>query len=159
MQTVPENEIRTAESLVGGVQLGGEGVSSYRRPSMADGATRDMASISVIIAQQHVADDLPKMEVDAKTWIGSVLGESLPDGPLQPLLKDGVRLCNLVNVLQPGICPKPAVTTMPFKQMDNISAYLKAAASYGVPAPDSFQTITLYENRAHESPAHTKPRT
>ena len=37
MQTVPENEIRTAESLVGGVQLGGEGVSSYRRPSMAEG--------------------------------------------------------------------------------------------------------------------------
>ena len=126
---------------------------------LCTGATRDMASISVIIAQQHVADDLPKMEVDAKTWIGSVLGESLPDGPLQPLLKDGVRLCNLVNVLQPGICPKPAVTTMPFKQMDNISAYLKAAASYGVPAPDSFQTITLYENRAHETPAHTKPRT
>ena len=76
-----------------------------------------------------------------------VLGEALPEGPLQPLLRDGVRLCTLINILHPGICPAPAQSGGPFKQMENISSYLKASTVFGVPTGDSFQTITLYENQ------------
>mmetsp|Transcript_5393 Transcript_5393/g.9042 ORF Transcript_5393/g.9042 Transcript_5393/m.9042 type:complete len:158 (-) Transcript_5393:241-714(-) len=36
---------------------------------------------------------------------------------------------------------------MPFKQMENIAAYLEACTKLGVPAYDSFQTVALYENK------------
>lgn len=148
----------TTSTLVGGVQLGGgddgDGdtvaplpESRTRTATMAQGATRNMASISVIIAEQHDVDDLPKMEADAKEWIGTVLDEELPDGPLQPLLKDGILLCRLINKIFPGACQKPSESKTKFKQMDNISTYLRATAHYGVPAHDSFQTVTLYDNQ------------
>ena len=48
-------------------------------------------------------------------------------------LKDGVVLCNLANAIQPGVCVKPSTSKMPFKQMENIGAYIKACAEIGVP--------------------------
>ena len=138
-----------SEQLVGGVSLGGDRVS--RAISIAPsrdlalsmaGPTRDFASISIAIAEQHANDGIPKMEQDAKGWMASVLGEPMPDGPLQPLLKDGVRLCSLMNAIEPGICSKPSETTVPFKQMENINMYLTACKHYGVPTHDSFQSST-----------------
>eukprot|EP00966_Prymnesium_polylepis_P076374 1770188-Prymnesium_polylepis.1 len=67
--------------------------------------------------------------------------------PLQQELKNGVVLCQLVNSIKPGVCPKPSTAKMPFKQMENISNYLEACEKLGVPKHDQFQTVALYENK------------
>ena len=52
--------------------------------------------------------------------------EPLPEGPLMEALKSGVVLCRAANAIQSGICANPSESKMPFKQMENIGAYLKA---------------------------------
>lgn len=62
-------------------------------------------------------------------------------------LKDGVLLCKLVNKILPGSA-KYKESKMPFKQMENIAAFLDAAQKkLGMPAQDLFQTIDLYEKK------------
>jgi hypothetical protein len=54
-------------------------------------------------------------------------------------LKDGVLLLDLYNKVCPETPKKINKTTMAFKQMENISAFLKGAADLGCPASDMFQ--------------------
>ena len=87
------------------------------------------------------------LEAEARAWIEAVLDERLGESSLQEELKDGVVLCRLVDAIKPGSCPKPSVSRMPFKQMENIGNYLSACTKLGVPAPDSFQTVDLFEGK------------
>lgn len=68
--------------------------------------------------------------------------ESLPF-PLQVL-------CKLINSLYPpGQEPiaKISESKMAFKQMEQISQFLKAAETYGVRTTDIFQTVDLWEGK------------
>ena len=56
-----------------------------------------------------------------------------------------VVLCKVANAVQTGICPTPSESKMPFKQMENIGAYLKACEQLSIPAYDTFQTVDLFE--------------
>ena len=117
------------------------------------------------------------MEVEARQWLSAVLrsggkegGADKLDGvggvppPLQEVLKDGVMLCDLMNVLHkpPSTadgasstaaahleagCPAPSTSHLPFKQMENIAAYLAVCDKLGVPKHSQFQTVDLYENK------------
>ena len=87
------------------------------------------------------------MEPSARTWIEALLGEPLPEGPLVEQLKSGVVLCNVANAIKPGLCPTPSASKMPFKQMENIGAYLKACEVLKVPPFDTFQTVDLFEGK------------
>jgi len=89
----------------------------------------------------------PKLEEDARGWIEEVLCEKLGAGSLQQQLKDGTVLCRLINTIRPNMIPKIFTSQMPFKQMENIAAYLDACSRLGVPTYDSFQTVALYENK------------
>jgi len=87
-----------------------------------------------------------EMEIEARAWIEALTGAPL-EGPLIEALKDGVALCNLANAIQPGVCVKPSPSKMPFKQMENIGAYLKASEKLKVPPHDTFQTVDLFEGK------------
>jgi len=50
-----------------------------------------------------------------------------------------------MNKLQPGSVKKINTGSMAFKLMENIGNFLEAAATYGVPKADLFQTVDLYE--------------
>ena len=56
-------------------------------------------------------------------------------------------LCTLANSLQPGLVAKVSELQKPFKQMENIGAYLEACRAYGVPAQDTFLTVDLFEGK------------
>ena len=110
----------------------------------------------------------PIAEENARLWIEDVTGillanpgddiqtiEQLNEWRMEPLgqrefqkaLKDGVILCKLMNTLQPGAISKIHEQSNPYKQMENIANFLKAAIEYGCPKADMFQTVELHEGR------------
>uniref|UniRef100_UPI0037553F86 hypothetical protein n=1 Tax=Salmonella sp. s51933 TaxID=3160127 RepID=UPI0037553F86 len=111
----------------------------------------------------------PVAEQNARLWIEDVTGillknpgdeiqtvEQLNDWRMEPLgqkefhkaLKDGVLVCKLMNALQDGVVQKiNESATNPYKQMENISYFLKAAEAFGCIKNDLFQTVELHEGR------------
>jgi len=87
------------------------------------------------------------LEASTRAWIEAVLGEKLGECALQEELKDGIVLCNLMNALKPGVCVKPSTSKMPFKQMENVAAYLGACKELGVAPFEMFMTVDLFENK------------
>ena len=69
------------------------------------------------------------------------------DAATHELLKDGILLCNLMNVLKPESIRKINTKKMPFLMMENIGAFLDACRSYGMNPSDCFQTVDLYEKQ------------
>merc|ERR1712066_456596 len=62
-------------------------------------------------------------------------------------LKDGLVLCSLVNKIKPGTIKKPNTSKLPFKQMENITFFMKAARELGVSESSMFGTPDLYEDK------------
>lgn len=58
-------------------------------------------------------------------------------------------LSELINSLYPTNKPIKSIktSTMVFKQMEQISMFLKAAENYGVTKTDIFQTVDLFEGK------------
>jgi hypothetical protein len=86
------------------------------------------------------------MEREAAAWIESVTGSDM-SGDFAGLLKDGQILCALINEIRPGAIRKIGASKMPFKQMENVSNFLKACRGLGVAEHDLFETVDLYEEK------------
>ncbi|XP_028413707.1 myophilin-like [Dendronephthya gigantea] len=111
----------------------------------------------------------PNAEQNARLWMEDVTGillmnpgddvqtiEQLNEWRMNPLgqkefhkaLKDGVLICKLMNALKEGSVPKiNEGAGNSYKQMENISNFLKAALAYGCEKGDLFQTVELHEGR------------
>ena len=88
-------------------------------------------------------------EEQAAWWVGAVTGRKKPEGTsLQAWLRSGVVLRELMNSISPGSVQAQSTSEMPFRQMENIAAYAKAARLYGVPEPDMFVTVDLFEGNS-----------
>jgi len=61
------------------------------------------------------------------------------------LLKDGTILCHLINVIKADSVKKINTNNMAFKQMENITNFLKGCEAIGCQKADLFQTVDLYE--------------
>ncbi|XP_066922046.1 myophilin-like [Clytia hemisphaerica] len=90
-------------------------------------------------------------EREAIDWINAVLGGqevSYGKDNVQHALKDGVILCKVMNILQPGIIGKihPAESNS-FKKMENIANFLTAAEKYGCHRGDLFQSVYLTDGQ------------
>ena len=103
---------------------------------------KKMSSIDVSDHRDAGEDE----EGEAKSWIEAVTGEKL-EGTLQEALKSGVVLCNLLNKIKPGSCPKPQNKKLPFVQRENIGNYLTACGKLGIPSFESFMTVDLFEGK------------
>ena len=89
--------------------------------------------------------DPQAMEAEARAWVEALTGERLGDGSLVAHLRSGIVLCNVARVIAPELCPPPSESAKRFKQMENISNYLKACEALGVPSHDTFSTVDLFE--------------
>eukprot|EP00762_Andalucia_godoyi_P002832 ANDGO_04402.mRNA.1 Myophilin len=86
----------------------------------------------------------PQREADAFAWIAKVTNmevNSIED------LKSGAILCELINAIKPGSVKKINKMKQPFFFMENIDAYVKGCAAFGVPQAELFMTIDLFEER------------
>lgn len=61
-----------------------------------------------------------EQEEEVLTWISAVLGEPLPKGDYEDILKNGVILCKLINKLSPGSVKKIQEKGTNFQLMENI---------------------------------------
>ncbi|PGH30962.1 hypothetical protein GX50_06273 [[Emmonsia] crescens] len=110
-----------------------------------------MASVSSLdkdLRSLRLSRYTPQAANEIREWIEEVLHEKLPKGDLLELLKSGVILCRLVNlVVSPGV--KYRDSTMPFVQMENISHFLRACqvAPLSLQPHDVFLTVDLYESK------------
>ena len=70
---------------------------------------------------------------EVQAWIEEVTSRRF-EKPFAEQLKDGTVLCELINRIQPGTIPERTVSrgsTVPFRQLENISLFLRAAKSIG----------------------------
>lgn len=96
----------------------------------------------------------PELEERLVEWIMAQCGSgvSRPEAGktgFQNWLKDGCLLSELINSLHGANKPIKSikVSGMAFKQMEQISMFLKAAENYGVTKTDMFQTVDLFEGK------------
>ena len=85
-------------------------------------------------------------EREAQDWIEDVTGEPFVDEFAEEL-KSGRRLCELINSIKPGAVRRVNDSRMPFKQMENISNFLKACRAVGVTEYSLFETVDLFEGK------------
>lgn len=96
----------------------------------------------------------PELEERLVDWIiaqcGPGVGRPQPNKTgFQTWLKDGCVLCELINSLYGANKPIKTIKSsgMAFKQMEQISMFLKAAENYGITKTDMFQTVDLFEGK------------
>ncbi|XP_031563455.1 calponin-3-like [Actinia tenebrosa] len=86
---------------------------------------------------------------DVKDWIVRLTkcdwsgGHSADD--FHEVLKSGVILCNLANVIKPGSIQKVNTSQMAFKKMENIGFFSDFLTAYGVQDEYKFVTVDLFE--------------
>ena len=82
----------------------------------------------------------------AINWIEGVTGQRLT-GTFAEGLKNGQVLCTLINRIKSDSVRKIETSSMPFKQMENISSFLRACRALGVADFDVFETLDLFEEK------------
>ena len=113
------------------------------------------------LANKRAAKFDPDLTKEAMEWIGEVLRdgggehaelasqigviENAKD--VQFILKDGVILCHLINVIKPGSVKKFQASKLAFKQMETIGQFLTACEGLGINKIDLFQTVDLFEGQ------------
>ena len=70
--------------------------------------------------------------------------KSRTTSPSRHWLRSGVVLCTLLNALKPGSIKKISTSNMPFKQMEQISLFLRGIRTLGVQEFEVFDTNDLY---------------
>jgi hypothetical protein len=88
----------------------------------------------------------PQKLAQAMAWMEQLSGQKAGGQSLHEFLKDGTVLCKAINTIKSGTIKTINNSTMPFKQMENIAAYLAACKGFGMKSSDEFMTKDLYEN-------------
>lgn len=102
------------------------------------------AEVKSKLAQKY---DTQKEE-DLRQWLEDVTGKET--GPhFMDGLKDGVILCELINMLQPGSVKKINHSPQNWHQLENIGNFIKAIQDFGLKPHDIFEANDLFENTNH----------
>jgi hypothetical protein len=114
------------------------------------------ATLQACVTQSPPSSPREPLEQDARTealeqdvaqWVEAVSGEAKGNQALMQWLKDGQVLCRMANKIHSGICPRINSQSMPFKQMENVTAFIQACRKLGVLEKDVFSTVDLYEEK------------
>nr|XP_054099409.1 calponin-2-like [Callithrix jacchus] len=101
--------------------------------------------LSAEVKNQLLSKYDPQKEAELRSWIEGLT--SLSIGPdFQKGLKDGIILCTLMNKLQPGSVPKINRSMQNWRQLENLSHFIKAMVRYGMNPVDLFEANDLFES-------------
>ena len=98
------------------------------------------------LAAKAAAKHDPALEREAREFLEGLCGQKI-EGDLGDALHDGVLLCMAVNAVQPKAVRRINKSRMPFKQMENITNFIKACRGMGMREYDLFTTVALYEKK------------
>ncbi|KAA0722227.1 LIM domain only protein 7 [Triplophysa tibetana] len=70
--------------------------------------------------------------LEAQRWIENVTQNCFGSKSFRVALEDGVLLCNLVNILKPGIIKRVNRLSTPIAGLDNVNVFLKACEKLGL---------------------------
>lgn len=89
---------------------------------------------------------MDKQQQEVIGWISTVLGENLDGGTFYDLLKDGVRLCKLLNKVSSQNIEYRESKQI-FVQRENICSFINGLRALGMNEYELFQTNDLFEER------------
>ena len=98
------------------------------------------------LAEKREANYDHRAEQEAQEWMEAVIGEPFAED-FGEELRNGRKLCLLINAIKPGAVRKVNESRMPFKQMENISNFLRACRAVGVAEHSLFETVDLFEGK------------
>lgn len=130
------------------------------RKSMVQGALDNsktpLYGMDKELAERQAAKFDVTLQHQCQSWLEELTGSPLPDpDDFMGSLKDGSILCKAMNVIQPKSIKKIQTSKMPFKQMENVSAFIKACRTYGIPEYQLFTTVDLFEAKDPNSVVQT----
>jgi len=100
-----------------------------------------------IAARENAKRDLA-LEGLVQQYLEHLSGDPFPGGILESL-RNGIILCKAMNAVVPGAIPKYNESPMPFKQMENISNFLKACRTQlKMSEHDLFTTADLFDGKS-----------
>ena len=159
--------------LPGSSEAGEEGWYGHHHPHPTRDqgpGTMDQESSSVADAKRLTKDDTPyttdkaalrhatdsELEAAAAGWIVAITGATRDaNASFGEWLRDGTVLCDLVNTIRPGVVRRIDHSAMPFKQMENIGAFLRACRALGCEEHEVFEIVDLFEQKDIGLVVHT----
>ena len=109
----------------------------------------DAESSETVVTLRRPAGSIPMsgdLERDTGAWIEVLVGQPRGGLTFHEWLQDGIILCQLANVIKPGVIATihPADAPM-FKKMENTTQFIRSCRAFGVMEKDLFSTVDLYE--------------
>ena len=123
---------------------GGAGTGYPASAGAAAGTRGAGYGLDAALAAQQAAKYDVGLEAEAQAWLESLTGSAFP-GDFAESLRDGRILCQAINAIKPGTVARINTSRMPFKQMENVSNFLRACRTLGVAEHDLFETVDLYD--------------
>jgi len=115
---------------------------------MAEFRSEERFGMDKEIYEREQAKRDPQVEFKVKTFLEALSGMELGDDLLASCC-DGVAICEAMNTVKPGSIKRINQSSMPFKQMENISNFLKACRTeLGMSESDLFTVPDLFDKRS-----------
>lgn len=92
----------------------------------------------------------PDFALACQNWIEGVLGEKMAQNlTLEEWLKDGVILCQAMNKIKPNSVNEKQIYkgTIQYRQIENVTIYIKSVKEFGVIAENMFDISDLFEGK------------
>jgi len=91
---------------------------------------------------------LDGLEDEVAEWIEAITNDKRGNRSFLDWLKDGKVLCRMANVIKPGSVPRVNENcTTPWKERENVSAFIRATRTMGLMEKDTFSTPDLQEGK------------
>lgn len=87
----------------------------------------------------------PEAEKEVISWIAQLTGDTIAEGNFGTALKNGVILNDIAHAIRPTDCPNIQPSSIPYKQMANISMFRTFCLSLGLKDYEVFHVTDLYE--------------
>lgn len=93
-------------------------------------------------------DRVDGLEDEVAEWIEELTNDRRGNRSFLEWLKDGKVLCRMANVIKPGSVHRVNENcTTPWKERENVTAFIKATRAMGLMEKDTFSTLDLQEGK------------